>query len=139
MKKATILVVKDDIDSLNMLNLALGGKGYEVILAKDGNECMAAFRKRKIDLMLLDVHLPDTTGIALLDKIRSQKEHANTKIIVFTAQALDKDEKMKYIKKGAVSVLRKPIPLDELAAEVKKAMEDAKYDGDKIHDTGDRR
>ena len=81
-KKATILVVDDEYGIRESFNMVLKGE-YYVLLAETGKEAIQIFTKTNVDLILLDILLPDTDGLDLLERLKSIDPH--TEIIMVTA------------------------------------------------------
>ena len=74
-KKAKILVVDDEENIRKSLNEILIDEGYEVFLAKDANFARKIKEKEKIDLILLDIWMPDCDGISLLKEWEKNKQN----------------------------------------------------------------
>jgi CheY-like chemotaxis protein len=70
MGDTTILVVDDEPQIRRVLEAALSGNGYDVILAKDGQEAVETVIREHPDLILLDVNMPDMSGLEACSKIR---------------------------------------------------------------------
>ncbi len=71
--KTTLLLVDDDTAHRTMLKAHLGGQGYELVEAEDGDIAVHLVKERTIDLVLLDLNLPDGSGLDLLPDIRALK------------------------------------------------------------------
>ena len=80
-KKATILVIDDEHGVRQSFNMVLKGE-YNVLLAGTGKEAFDIFTKNTVDLVLLDILLPDINGIDLLEKFK--EIDPNTEIIMVT-------------------------------------------------------
>ena len=113
-----ILVVEDDADIQEVLKNYLMAEGYEVRLAEDGVEGLAAFQSWGPDLVLLDVMLPDIDGFEVLQKIR---EKYNFPVIMLTAKTEYMD-KINGLMLGADDYMAKPFNPLELIARVKAQM-----------------
>ena len=110
-KNKLILVVEDEehIASLLVTNLEL--EGYTPIVAEDGATALYIVDNQRIDLILMDVMLPDTTGIDLCRKIKHDRP--DTPILMLSALGQSKD-RIKGLKSGADDYLAKPFDLQEL-------------------------
>ena len=84
----TILIAEDDTDILELLTLYLENNSYKIILAKNGLEAWEIFKQNKIDLILVDIVMPEMNGYELIKKIRSESE---VPIIVMSAKNQDSD------------------------------------------------
>jgi two-component system cell cycle response regulator len=85
---AHILIVEDNPQSLELMSYLLEASGYLVHAAQSGAEAIVAARTEKIDLVLLDLQLPDVDGYHVLRDLRAEDSIATTKIIAVTAVAM---------------------------------------------------
>jgi len=106
-----ILIVEDDVNTLNGLSDVLNEEGYKVIKAKNAKQAKTSFKKNSINLILMDYLLPDQDGIQL-SKIFLD-EQPEVKIIMLTAFGTIKNA-VDAMKIGIYDYLTKPIDLDEL-------------------------
>jgi DNA-binding NtrC family response regulator len=117
--KATILVVDDENGVRQSFNLVLKDE-YNVLFAENGAEAIDIFTKTNIDLILLDIRLPDIDGVDLLGKLRGIDP--NTEIIMVTA-VKEIATAVKAIKLGAYEYVSKPFVVDEVLAIINRALE----------------
>jgi len=120
-ERKKILVVDDDKIIVETIVQALEEDeyGYEMISASDGFEAGLQVSHFKPDLLILDIMMPDINGYEVCQKIKSNPETKDTKIIVLSAY-LD-DEAFKQMKEyGADACFSKPLPLEQLKFEVAK-------------------
>ena len=96
----TILVVDDDEMNLKMARFLLEQKGYIVLTAVSGMECLTILRSKSVDLILLDIEMPVMNGIKTLEKIRKQEKLINIPVMFLTADANEDT----VIKAGMLSV-----------------------------------
>ncbi len=116
----TILIVEDDDFLLGLEASKLKKHNYEVVTASNGTDAIKAISGgTKIDLILLDLMLPDVDGFMVLEKIRDNKELLTIPVIVFSNLSEDKD--VNRVKKLGVSdfMIKSNFTLDELAEKVK--------------------
>lgn len=111
-KKAKILVVDDEVHIRNSLNEILIDEGYEVFLAKDANFARKIREKEKIDLILLDIWMPDCDGISLLKEWEKNKQLLCPVIMMSGHGTID--TAIEATKIGAFDFLEKPISLQKL-------------------------
>jgi DNA-binding NtrC family response regulator len=116
---ADILIIDDDRNMRKGLRLTLEKK-YSVIAAENGKEGIDIFEREEPDLVLLDIGLPDISGMDVLKKIKIQKQ--DTMVIMVTAEEGLKSI-VNSIKKGAYDYLVKPVGRSELLLTVKNALE----------------
>jgi two-component system response regulator AtoC len=117
--KSTILVVDDENGVRQSFNLVLKDE-YNVLLAGTGAETIDIFTKTNIDLILLDIRLPDIDGVDLLGKLK--EIDPNTEIIMVTA-VKEIATAVKAIKLGAYEYVSKPFLVDEVLALINRALE----------------
>lgn len=116
----SILIIEDDDFLLGLEATKLQKKGYDIITAPNGSEALKKIESNiKIDLILLDLMLPDVDGFMVLEKIRDNKALLSIPIIVFSNLSEDKD--IQRVKKLGVSefMVKSNFTLDELADKVK--------------------
>lgn len=119
MNKATILVIDDERGIRQSFNMALKDE-YHVLLAGSGEKAIDIFQKNPIDLILLDILLPDIDGIDLLKKLKHTDP--NTEIVMVTA-VNDLKTAVKAIKLGAYEYIIKPFIVDDVLTVIGRALE----------------
>ena len=116
---STILIVEDEKNQREILQEFLENKGYKTIGAESGEEALKKFESGIFDAILLDIKLPDISGIELLKKFRE----INPKIpVIMTTAYSDVDLVIEAMKSGAFHYLVKPINLDELLIIISRAI-----------------
>lgn len=113
-----ILVVEDDSQIRNFICYSLHTEGYDYLTSPNGTTAMNTLLSEQIDLMLLDLGLPDIDGIDIIKKIR---EWSEIPIIVVSARDQDK-EKALALDLGADDYLTKPFSATELLARIRVAL-----------------
>ena len=83
--KSTILIV-DDIDTNIDILLELLGEKYDVLVAVDGKTALDIARKEKIDLVLLDIMMPEMDGYEVCERLKSSEETQNIPVLFITAK-----------------------------------------------------
>ncbi|WP_223592148.1 response regulator transcription factor [Neobacillus bataviensis] len=117
--KQRILVVEDEKQIAKILKLELEYEGYEVVVAYDGKAGLQAAQNDKLDLILLDVMLPELNGIEVLRRIR--KENTMLPVILLTARNMTMD-KVAGLDQGANDYITKPFEIEELLARVRSCL-----------------
>ncbi len=115
----TILIVDDEKSIRKALRLTLEGK-YHIIVAKQGSEAIKLFQNEKADLVLLDIGLPDMSGIDVLKAVKGKDPDALVIMVTAVEEVKTVVEAIKY---GAYDYLVKPINSQELFLTAKNALE----------------
>jgi CheY-like chemotaxis protein len=121
MSSSRILVAEDDPASLEMVQMYLESKGYEVSAAPDGNRALDMAGSGEFDLLILDVHMPLYGGQEVLQMLRKRLLVHPIKIIALTADTRwELRDEMK--RDGVDGYLIKPVSLSELGKEVTRVL-----------------
>jgi len=120
-RKEKILLVEDDINTLNGLAEILSEEGFEVTKARNARNGLNEFRKDQFDVVLVDYLLPDIDGLQLAETLL--QEQPETKIIMMTAFGTVKNA-VQAMKLGIYDYLTKPIDLDELLIILRRAIQE---------------
>ena len=115
-----VLVVDDEEVMRDVLGSVLGGAGYSVHFAATGPEALEAARDSQLDAVILDVMLPEMSGLEVLDELK--KSDPDLPVLMLTAQA-SIETAISAMKKGAFDYLTKPFKHDELLILLQKALE----------------
>ena len=103
-----ILIADDEPDILEILQFNLETEGFEVFIAKNGNEAIEAAKKHLPDLIILDVMMPYKNGIEVCNILRLQPAFKET-LIIFLSALSDEITEVKGLETGADDYLTKPI------------------------------
>jgi two-component system cell cycle response regulator DivK len=114
-----VLYIEDNPDNMTLVKRALEARGYCLLQAVNGLEGVAAAEREEVDLILLDINLPDIDGYEVAKRIRRSTKHtlAYIPIIAVTANALKGDAE-KALGAGCDVYMSKPINIRELWARV---------------------
>ncbi len=114
-----ILYIEDNPDNMRLVQRALESRGYRLLQAKNGLVGVQMAESEPVDLILLDINLPDIDGYEVARRLRasSKRELASTPIIAVTANALKGDAE-KALEAGCDVYMSKPINIRELWARV---------------------
>jgi CheY-like chemotaxis protein len=114
-----VLYIEDNPDNMMLVKRALESRGYRLLQAPNGNAGVSMAEREEVNLILLDINLPDIDGYEVARRIRtSSKSHlAYVPIIAITANALKGDAE-KALTAGCDVYMSKPINLRELWARV---------------------
>jgi CheY-like chemotaxis protein len=119
---ATILVVDDNQDNVEILRALLESRGYIVAEAADGQTALAKLEEVKPDLVLLDVMMPGMDGWQVCRTIKNHPEFAATRVVMVTAKS-GYEDKFEGMRSGADDYVAKPVDLQELTEKVKRNLE----------------
>lgn len=114
-----VLYVEDNPDNMMLVQRALEARGYRLLKAKNGLEGVAVAENEDVDLILLDINLPDIDGYEVARRLRASQKRAlgSVPIIAITANALKGDAE-KALDAGCDVYMSKPINIRELWARV---------------------
>ena len=110
-KTHRVLVVDDDAEIIDTVQFALKQKGYEVLIARDGNQGLAMAEKDAPDLVILDMMMPKRSGFLVLEKLKTLGNEV--KVIMITANEGSRHKAYAEML-GVHEYLRKPFALDKL-------------------------
>ena len=116
-KLGRILVVDDEPHIRRILTALLGMEGFEVSLARDGEEGLVKWASGAFDLVILDLVMPGANGFEVLSKIRSDPDRGSTPVIILTAKGQDTDRDA-AVAGGADDFLTKPFSPKKLVARI---------------------
>ena len=116
-----ILTVDDSASILQVEKLVLGGAGYEVIQASDGQDALAKLGGTQVHLVLTDLNMPRLDGVGLIKAIRAHATHRLTPVIMITTESKD-EKKLEGKAAGATGWIVKPFTPEQLLAVVKKVV-----------------
>jgi DNA-binding NtrC family response regulator len=116
----SVLVIDDDPLIRKTLSSYLSKKGYEAVVAEDGEEGIQKYEEHVPDVVILDIRLPDVDGLEVLGRIR--EKNPNASIIIMTAYD-DMKTTIEAIKSGAFEYLVKPLDYVELDLTIDKAFQ----------------
>jgi two-component system response regulator MtrA len=112
-----LLIADDDEDILTLVQLRLTRSGFDVVIARDGEEALRLTRERQPDLAVLDWMMPKASGIDVLRAIRADSDTAGIPVVLLTARASESDV-AEGMAAGADDYIQKPFSPQELAARV---------------------
>ena len=107
-----ILIVDDDPEIVEALRYALKSKGYEIMVARDGNQGLAMAEKENPDLVILDMMMPKRSGFLVMEKLRKTEEKP-LRIIMITANEGSRHKAYAEML-GVDDYIRKPFAMDRL-------------------------
>ncbi|MDR2460284.1 MAG: response regulator [Deltaproteobacteria bacterium] len=121
-----VMVVDDELLNLKLMAAMLKPLGYEVILANDGEECLAKVRELPPDLILLDIMMPKLNGFDVVTQLKAEEKYSLIPIVMVTALQ-DVNDRVKALEVGAEDFLTKPVDRMELRARVRSLLKVKAY------------
>jgi DNA-binding response OmpR family regulator len=116
--RPVVLVADDDQAVRSFFQSALSRAGFNVLLATTGRGAIEIARSRPVDVLILDLNMPDLGGLGTLRELRADPLLRALPVIIATGSA-DEADRLAGLDQGADDVLVKPVPLAELVARVR--------------------
>lgn len=114
----SVLIIEDQELQSEIVKAQLTSRGIEVSQAFDGQQAMALLQQQHFDCIILDLNLPDISGMELLDKIKNIPELAQIPVVINTAMELDQDKMTKIMRYSEAMVLKSNKSNERLMDEV---------------------
>ena len=112
LKAKRILLVDDDGEIVEAMRFALESRGFEILVARDGNQGLAMAEREEPDLVILDMMMPKRSGFLVLEQLRRAAEKT-VKVVMITANEGSRHKAYAEML-GVDEYLRKPFPMDKL-------------------------
>jgi DNA-binding response OmpR family regulator len=119
--KSQILIVEDDAGVSDMLSTFFRTQQYQVLTAAWGQEALRISQEQHVDLVVLDIRLPDIDGFEVCRNLRLQRRTQNVPII-FLTEKRDRVDKLQGLELGVVDYITKPFDIQELKLRVRNAI-----------------
>jgi DNA-binding response OmpR family regulator len=123
--RGKVLVVDDEPSLLRLTEYSLGIEGYKVLTAQTGGDALAKVQADRPDVIVLDVMLPDMSGLEVCRQLRSNPETIDLPIIMLSARVQVTD-RVRGLKAGADEYVNKPFDSDELLARIETLIDRAR-------------
>ncbi len=127
-----ILIIDDEPGVVEILRVNLEWEGYDICEAFDGREGWEKARSEKPDLVILDVMMPQMSGLELLTRLKADPQICAVPVLMLTVRAEDGDV-VQALEKGAVEYLTKPFEPLNLIRVVRKILEELDQPGREAH------
>lgn len=111
----TVLLAEDDVRNIFALSSVLEPLGVTLEIARNGQEAVDRLAERDVDLVLMDIMMPEKDGLAAMREIRAQRHLQDLPIIALTAKAMP-DDRERCLQAGANDYIAKPIDVDKLVS-----------------------
>jgi DNA-binding response OmpR family regulator len=119
-KRQRVLLVDDDHEIVESVRYALDSQGYEVLVARDGNQGLAMAEREDPDLVVLDMMMPKRSGFLVLEKLRRSRP-VPLRVIMITANEGSRHKAYAEML-GVDDYIRKPFAMDRLMESVKRLL-----------------
>lgn len=129
MSKKRILIIDDEEDMRHLIQMYLENSGYECLQANGGKEAYQYINDSKVDLILLDVMMPEEDGFQVCQKIREKKEIP----IIFLSAKGEEWDKVKALKLGGDDYIVKPFSPGEMIARIQAVLRRSIHDSLEEH------
>ncbi len=120
----SVLVVDDDVRVVELLQITLGGRGYQVLSAYDGETALKTIQSHRPDLVVLDVRLPKRSGFEVLELVRQDAVLKSLPIVLVSANAAT-ETRLQGLRLGADDYLTKPFSPRELIMKIRRLLDRA--------------
>ncbi len=115
-----ILGIDDNEDLLSLCEITLSSEGHEYTGIDNGKDGLQAIKDEKFDIVLLDLSMPEFSGLDVIDALVKEGLMNKQKIVIFTASSTSDIESKPFLEKGVHSVIRKPLDVDTLLEHIHK-------------------
>ena len=115
-----ILCVDDSVDITEALELTLDILGHDVSSTNSGKEAVDLIKNNSFDAILLDLAMPEFSGLDVISELESIKNIRDLNIIIFSASVMTESEVKELTQKGVRGVIRKPADIKVLEDEIKR-------------------
>jgi len=114
-----ILGIDDNADILKLLDTVISSKGHNFTQAGKGKEGVKLIEEQNFDAILLDLSMPEFSGVDVIESLKKSNNLKDQKIILFTASSATETEIDKLLQnEGVSSCIRKPVDIDTLIKEL---------------------
>ncbi len=118
-KKSTVLYVEDNPDNRSLIRRVLEAEGYTVIEAINAKQALEKLENHPIDLVLMDINMPDMDGYTLTARIKTIEQFSGIPIVAVTANVMRGDRE-KSLGAGCDGYIQKPIDIDTLSQQIER-------------------
>ncbi len=116
-----ILGIDDNEDILNLLKTVLASKGHDFTQAGNGRDGVKLIEEQRFDAILLDLAMPEFSGLDVVESLKKSNKLKDQKIILFTASSATNKEIDALLKHdGITSCIRKPVDIDILIKKIEE-------------------
>ena len=114
-----VLIVEDNELNMKLFHDLLDAQGYETLQTREGLQALALAREHRPDLILMDIQLPEISGLEVTKWLKEDDDLAAIPVVAVTAFAM-KDDEEKILRAGCQAYISKPISISDFLAALKK-------------------
>jgi DNA-binding response OmpR family regulator len=117
-ERSCVLIVDDDLNTLEILRRWLAREGYATVTAESGPACLSALERNAVDVILLDVMMPGMDGLEVCERLRDSTAWRQIPVLLLTAKD-DMETRARGMSLGVSEYLTKPVNKEELFARLR--------------------
>ena len=121
MSQKTVLIIEDEEDAADMFSEMMRVSGYRVLKTSSSTPALTMMTAEKPDVVILDIMMPEISGLDILRQMRKNPELANIPVVVVSAKSMPADIKL-GMEAGAFIYLTKPVGFVELKEAIERAL-----------------
>ena len=121
MSQKTVLIIEDEEDAADMFAEMMRVSGYRVLKTSSSTPALSMMAAEKPDVVILDIMMPEISGLDILRQMRKNPELAHTPVVVVSAKSMPADIKL-GMEAGASIYLTKPVGFVELKEAIERAV-----------------
>jgi len=115
-----ILGIDDNEDLLDLCEIALSSEGHDYTAINNGREGLQEIKDKKFDIVLLDLSMPEFSGVDVIDALVKEDIMNKQKIVIFTASPTSDKLSQPFFEKGVHKIMTKPVDVDMLLEQIRK-------------------
>ena len=116
-----VLSIDDNVEICKLFEVAFASSGHEFTYALDGREGLRLMRENVYDVVLLDIAMPEFSGLDLLESLRNENLEGKQKIVIVSASTSIENDLGQLKSDAVVGFLRKPVDLEDLLTKAESA------------------
>jgi len=109
-----VLVIDDNQENIDVVTFFLELNGIHCVSESSGKKGLEILKKQNFDLVLLDLAIPDFSGIQIFDELKKEGTVAEKNIVIFTASLVNQKEIDRLLRAGAKGIIHKPLSVEDL-------------------------
>lgn len=109
-----VLVLDDNQENIDVVSFFLQLNGIDCVSESSGKKGLEILRNEIFDLVLLDLAIPDFSGIQIFDTLKAEGKVSEKNIVIFTASLINHKEIERMLREGAKGIIHKPLAVEDL-------------------------